>query len=517
MNEYSKRINAMPVFTHPCRRLCGALLIAAALTLFHIAHPLILSAGQEVNGARDAIVKIYTVHNKPDYFNPWRSLTTSSGSGSGSIIEGNRILTNSHVVADTTFIQVRRYGQAKKYNARVLSVSHTSDLALLTVDEPEFFEGVVPLSFGGLPETLQQVLVYGFPFGGDSLSITQGILSRIEHQNYTHSGESLLAGQIDAAINPGNSGGPVLVDNKIVGVVMQAYSAMRSENIGYMVPMPVIRHFLTDLEDGRQDGFPATGLAVQMLENPGMKRKYGMKESMTGIIVNHVVLGSPAMGKIERGDIILAVDGHAIGDDATVEFRPKERTNFSYFVDLHQIGETLELDIFRDGKVSRAPLELNRTKGSFNLVPNEQYDAKPRYLVFGGIVFSPLNKNLLKRWGGNWSDEAPRRLMTYIDDWITEEKREVVVALQVLAAEVNMGYTGIVSSWPITEINGRKIADFNEFYQILNDCTEPYITISDENNLHIVLDREKALATHTEVLRVYDIKEDRSEDLRSIL
>ena len=151
-------------------------------------------------------------------------LGSKSSNGSGCFISGNRILTNAHVVSNSTFIQVRKYGQSKKVKARVLSISHESDLALLTVDDEDFFNDVKPLSLGNLPSVREKVTVYGFPLGGDTLSVTEGIVSRIEHRNYAHSSSYLLAGQIDAAINPGNSGGPVMVGSNIVGVVMQSLS-----------------------------------------------------------------------------------------------------------------------------------------------------------------------------------------------------------------------------------------------------------------------------------------------------
>jgi S1-C subfamily serine protease len=209
---------------------------------------------------REAIVKVYTVSNYPDYYNPWSMQGPRASSGSGCIIENNLILTNAHVVSNQTFLQVRKYGDTERYRARVVAVSHLTDLALLTVDEPEFFTQTPFLSFGELPEIQQEVLVYGFPVGGDMLSITKGVISRIEHQPYVHSSSVFLAGQIDAAINPGNSGGPVLVDGKIVGVVMQGIPS--AQNIGYMVPIPVIHHFFADLEDGILDGYPSLGIGL---------------------------------------------------------------------------------------------------------------------------------------------------------------------------------------------------------------------------------------------------------------
>ena len=239
-----------------CRRIAAAGMVVTALLCAAFAR-----ADETDSAVKAAIVKIYTIHDVPDYYNPWSMKGPFGSTGSGCVIKGRKILTNAHVVSDKTFIQVRRYGDAKKYEARVLSVSHAADLALLTVNDPAFFEGVTPLDFGDLPRTREEILVYGFPLGGDTLSTTKGVVSRIEHQTYTHSSDSFLAVQIDAALNPGNSGGPAINDGKIVGVAMQVIS--QASNIGYIVPVPIINHFLRDLEDGRYNGFPSIGVVMQ--------------------------------------------------------------------------------------------------------------------------------------------------------------------------------------------------------------------------------------------------------------
>ncbi len=464
---------------------------------------------------KDAIVKIYTVTTKPDYFNPWRMSGPQNTGGSGCIIEGNRILTNAHVIADHTFIQVRRYGQAKRYKASVLNISHEADLALLTVDDETFFVDVGPVKFGEFVEPQQEVLVYGFPFGGDSLSITRGVLSRVEHHYYTHSSYYFLAGQIDAAINPGNSGGPVLVDGKIVGVVMEAYKPDYSENIGYMVPIPIINHFSQDIEDGRYDGFPDLGIVTQDMENPDMKRKYGMSEAQTGIFIVHIFPNSSSEGKIQKGDVLLSIDGYPIADDGTVEFRSKERTKYTYYVDIRQLGESIPVEVLRQGEIKNITLPLDQTKKEHLLVPLEEYEQMPRYFIYGGIVFTPLSKNLLEQWGSNWPNSAPIDLVAELSNWPSEERKEVVVALKVLAADVNMGYHNI-NTWIVTEVNGKKIRDFNEFFQIVTHVTEPYVVFKDDSGFQIVIEREKAEESHENVLRTYYIEHDRSPDLRAL-
>ncbi len=469
---------------------------------------------QHDHSVKDAIVKIYTVYNTPHYLSPWRMSGARQTSGSGCIIHRNRILTNAHVIANHTFIQVRRYGDAKRYRATVVEVSHDADLAILTVEDQSFFEGITPLEFGELPETQQEVMVYGFPMGGDSLSITKGVLSRIESNFYVHSGHYLLAGQIDASINPGNSGGPVLVGNKIVGVVMQVVNAKNAENLGYMVPIPVIEHFFTDLEDGQYDGFPNLGISMQTLENPDMKRKYGLDEEHTGILINRIFPGSPTEKQLQRGDILLAIEGQPIADDSTVEFRPKERTSYTYYVNRHQVGTEIQLEIFRDGETQIISIPLTRTRGEYTLVPGEQYEQLPRYFIYGGIVFTPLTKNLLLQYGPNWPNAAPAHLVAELGSWVTEERQEIVLALRVLAAELNQGYHDL-HGWIIDQVDGQTFKHFNEFYELVTKATGPYLVLQDSDYFELVIDRQKAEASHQDILDTYHIEHDRSPDLRN--
>jgi S1-C subfamily serine protease len=463
---------------------------------------------------RDSMVKIYCVQNEPDYDNPWNMRGPETFSGSGCVIGGNRILTNAHVVSDHTFIMVRLHGQTQKHQAKVIAVSHEADLALLSVDEPTFFEGVKPLKFGSLPEIEQEVVVCGFPEGGDSLSTTKGVISRIENQRYVHSWIELLAGQLDAAINAGNSGGPVLVGDRIVGVVMQARK--KSQNIGYMVPAPVIDHFLTDMADGRYDGFPEDGIIFQQLENAGLKKMYGLNEEQSGALVTSVTTGSPAEGKIQPGDVLLAIDGHRIADDSTVEFRPGERTGCDFYVKQRQVGENIDYKILRQGQKKTIRLTLDKNTGSSRLVPMKRYDVQPTYYVYGGLVFCPLTLNYLLSWGDDWSEDAPYNLLTYfVDGELTREGEEVVIIIKVLAYDLNNGYDNLVND-RIVQVNGKPIRSLQDLIRTVETDTEnPFVVFKTEDNQTIALDRKMAEAAHGVILSTYRIAEDRSADLKA--
>ena len=453
---------------------------------------------------KESIVKIYTVVKNPDFTRPWNS-SMYQVTGSGAVIEGNRILTNAHVVANSTFIEVRRYGETKRYEAKVLSVSHQADLALITVKDKSFFEGIKPLHFGELPQIEQKIAVFGYPTGGNTLSITQGIVSRIEHHRYVHSNESFLAIQVDAAINPGNSGGPAISNGKIVGVVMQNRS--RAQSIGYLVPTMIIEHFLEDIKDGKYDGFPHTGLTLEKLENPTLREYCGIDENTTGELVVGWVYNSSAKDVFQKGDIITAIDGHKIENDGTVEFRYHEYTSYRYYVDLHQIGESVEFDILRNGKAMKVSLPLTQRVDDMLLVKTKRYDTMPTFFIYGGYVFTKLTSNLLAAYGS-----GALELRYLASQYPTKERQEVVLLLKVLASDLSVGNYNI-QRWVIDKVNGQRFPDFKTFYKLITSAKGKITLLEDKEGIKLAIDNDLAREKGKEILRRYAISRWKSDDL----
>ncbi len=108
------------------RRSAWQLLPALLLTLTSTPG---FTQSSEIRAIQDSVIKIYTTQAEPDYFTPWRLLTPRQSSGSGSVISGNRILTNAHVVANASYVQAQKHNDPQRYQARVLFVSHEADLA----------------------------------------------------------------------------------------------------------------------------------------------------------------------------------------------------------------------------------------------------------------------------------------------------------------------------------------------------------------------------------------------------
>ena len=459
-----------------------------------------------------SIIKIYTTTADPDYFTPWRLMSPGQSSGSGAVIAGERILTNAHVVANASYIQIQKHNDPRRYLAQVEFVSHASDLALLHVEDSSFFNDTPALQIGELPQANTEVFVFGYPVGGRTLSITKGILSRVEHQVYAHAGNYLLAGQIDAAINPGNSGGPVIVDGQIAGVVMQSVASGRTESLGYFVPPDIIEHVLTDAQNGVYDGFPDLGIRTQDLESPSAKTSYGLSDEQSGVLVIKVFEGSSAEGVIQENDVILSIEGYDIAGDSSIRINEDLQTDYKHAIDMKQIGEQVEVTFSRMGNVNTVFLKAQRQQENDTLVRPEAFDALPEYYIYGGILFVPLNMNLIKRWGPDWSRTAPVNLLQARSQWSSPERREAVVALQVLPADVNLGYHN-VRNWIVESVNGTDIRDFSHFISLLRYQNDNYSVFRSERGYQIVIDHQQAEASEQAILQQYRIPAPYSEGL----
>ncbi len=441
----------------------------------------------------NSIVKIYVTSKSQTAYAPWNADSIAS-SGSGFIIDGKRILTNAHVVADQIFVEIQRDGNPKRYQATVQSVSHEMDIAILTVKDQEFFTKGQPLRLGELPDIHQEVMVYGYPIGGDTLSTTRGIVSRIEYLPYVHSDMSYQMIQIDAAINPGNSGGPAMVDGKVAGMVMQK-SGEDGENIGYIIPTTMVNRFLKDMDDGKYDGFPEFSADVEYLLSPALKKKYQLTTEQTGVLVNKVCANTSAEKVLKQGDVITHIDGKKVDDDGTSALTDRKNIYFLHYLDLHQIGETLALDIVRDGKPMQVKLLLDKADKSIH-----NYDKEPRYFIYGGFVFT--------------ADEAYSSCQTRedYDERQDKGKKDDVSIAQVLASTGNLGFHDL-SSMSIKKLNGERFNTFEEFYKRLKATTAPFIMLEDYAGYEVAIDRELAENEHKEVLEQYSIHQDRSKEV----
>ncbi len=459
-----------------------------------------------------SLVKITVQSNPVDLFSPWQNIGVRGFQGSGVIIDGNRILTAAHVIEDAVSIEVKRQGQTRKYEAEVSIIGDECDLAILTVDEPIFFKDAVPMPLGKTPKIEDAVKAYGFPEGGDSVSATSGIVSRIELSIYTHSWRRLLIAQIDAAINDGNSGGPVVSEGKLAGIAMQALQ--EAENIGYIVPVAVIDHFLEDVEDGKFDGFPRMGVAVQSVENKAQRVQYGLTEEETGVLVTSIGFGSSVHGVLEKEDVLLEINGVVIAEDRTVQVDGIGRVGLSYIVQSMQVGETVSLRILRNGKRLVRKVKLKNTP---ELVPGNFDKNNKTYFIIGGLVFQPatIMYNFFSEYDShefNWNTLEMSHY-TYFHNQRTEKRDQLILLSKVLPASVNRGYHDL-SPMIVSSVQDQFPRDMKHLVRIIEKSREPHLKLIVETGEVVIIDLERARKEQNKILKMHNIPADRSEDLK---
>ncbi len=447
-----------------------------------------------------SVVSLTVLADPPDPLMPWQTEGIDAAGGSGAIIEGNRILTNAHVVADAVSIEVKRADGSERFPARATFISHDADLGLVEVDDPRFFEGTKPIPIGRMPTLLQEVIAYGFPIGGDTLSITSGIVSRVELSPYRQSNRTLLAVQIDAAINPGNSGGPVISDGAIVGVAMQGIDD--ADNVGYMIPAPVIHHFLEDVADGRYDGFPMLGAELQEMESQAQRRAASMKPAQTGGLVTRVDYGGPAYRALKPRDVVLSIDQHPVANDLTVFWEGIGRVGYELTFQTKQVGDSVAVTVLRQGKKLEKTIEL---KPHTLLVPGRRTTERPRYLIFGGLVMQPLSEDLIEDSDVVFPDSVVFALLQNV---VTKERREVILLQQVLPHPVNRGY----QDWggeTIRLVNGVVPRDLDHLAEIIDRTQGRWLRIVTGDGFLLTLDTRAARAASEEILDAYGIPAER--------
>jgi S1-C subfamily serine protease len=491
---------------NPERRLAALLVGLLATTSLAAAPPRPArqpAAEAENDGVASAVVRIFAYATPLDPQSPWRRTDTEAASGTGVVIDGNRILTAAHVVADAVSVQVKLSGRPDRFPAEVVQIAHDADLALVRPLDPAFFDGVTPLRLGRLPEVNRVVQAYGFPVGGDTLSVTSGILSRIEVSTYDYSTRDLLMAQIDASINPGNSGGPVVSGGALVGIALQTLE--KAESVGYMAPAPVIEHVLRDLEDGHYDGFPMLGIAYQDLESPALRASLGMKAVESGVRISQVDHGGPADGVLAPGDVLAAIDGVPIANDGTVTLEGLGRVRLDALYEQKEIGEQIRITVEKDGARQERTLTLARHRP---LVPGRD-GGQAEYLIFGGVVFQPLTMDYLRS-----VEDPPSDLTAYAlyRNVVTERRSEVILIERVLPHPVNQGFEDW-EGYVVETINGEAPRDMRELARIIDGATGPWLRIVTEDQSVLTLSLPDARAAQRQILASFGIGRDRSAGL----
>lgn len=477
--------------------------------------PSILNAQDDI---RDLVVKIHAVHHTPDVLRPWTKNSPQQVKGSGVVIEGKRILTNAHVVRYASQIYVQPNQSAERISARVEAITPSMDLAILKLDDESFFDKRGTILFAEeLPRVKDTVNVYGYPTGGSELSVTQGIVSRIEYTEYYYQTSGLRI-QVDAALNFGNSGGPAVSNGKLVGLVFSLIQ--NAQSIGYLIPVEEIQLFLNDIADGKYDGKPQLYDYLQTVENEALRQRLGLPAGVTGVMVTEPYRQDPNY-PLQEWDVITKIGNTPIDSEGKVAVRYDLRLSALYLVQKLAKDGYVDITVFRDGKLTpmKLPVQLHR-----DLVMPYLLNGTPRYFILGPLVFSQATQDYVERTSAQRPLPASQQnspLVTRRYDKPRFDGEElVVVTSPMFPHRITKGYDD-PERFVLSEVNGQRVKSLQHLVQLLRDDTQSQITLkfaraSRRTHETMVFNRAELLESTAKIIEENGIRYPYSPDLRPL-
>jgi S1-C subfamily serine protease len=430
---------------------------------------LLLANTAAAAGPEDSIVRVFASLRLPHPTHPWSKQAPVEVMGTGVIIDGNRILTNAHVVlyAGEVFVQPHRGGD--RVVARVASVGPGIDLATLTLEDTAFFANRPPIPRATKrPVGNDPVVLLGFPVGGTGLAVSRGVVSRIDFAPYDDQTQGLRI-QVDAVAGPGNSGGPGLVDGKMVGLVFR-----RAENVGYIIPEEEIVAYLDDIKDGRYDGKLRVIDRFQSLENEALRKQLGLSRTDRGIMLREPGR-TGASYPVRAGDVVTRVGSAAVDNEGMIDFGDNLMLPFTALIPHLAHEGRVSVELIRDGKPMEASMVVTRDDDRLIKPYRGQY---PSYFVHGPLVFSPAIEEALPVYArGSPVAMLGSPLVRRDGDRAAFPGEElVVVTAPMMAHSITRGYADPFGQ-VVRDVDGIPIKNLRHLVEVLRNGRGEYLTI----------------------------------------
>lgn len=475
-----------------------------------------------------SIVQIFSDKTIVNYARPWSISHKERSTGSGFAIEllsfkkpTKYILTNAHCVNEASYVTVRKQGISRTFKAVIEAIGYEVDLAILSVDNKEFWDDTPVLQLGDIPSKLSKVQVFGYPLGGYNVSITQGVVNRIQIIPYFNVAKGITI-QIDAPINFGNSGGPAVNEKgEVIGIAFAGEDDSRTQNMGYLIPTLIINLFLGNVKKFKAfNGLCWLGITKQKLTNNGLREYYKLKPHQTGILITNVERLGSLYNKVEEGDIITKFNDIVIDSDGTISMRAliesakkmekiptekvtdvveiplasDERVTYGTAISLQLPGENATVTILRDGvqKVINFKTKLREF-----LVPILPYQIEPAYYIVGGLVFVPLTLMMIEKLMEQNEDPG---LYGYVGSERIVEDQQKVVLSDILLTEITDGYKDRFQV--IWAVNGQMILNLAHLREVIKHelKTSKFLKFEFENEPQIIVLKSADVKKYTQTI-----------------
>ncbi|MEQ8353779.1 MAG: hypothetical protein RH862_20040 [Leptospiraceae bacterium] len=431
-------------------------------------------------------IRISTVQYNPA--RPWSKEVGPTFDVTGLVRPGNRILLSAGPVRDAANIEVTRHGSYRKYQGQVILIDSEANLAMITVDDPEFFKGLEPIPFSRDPllgQTYRAARIDS-SFSIESTDVTVSELLPVADYGFTR-----LPVAIFRSAPRFESGGLILDGEGISGMIgfvdgqdqAEAVFASRLQHFEGMVDS--VQSLPVQRKKEKYTGFPVQGFFYSPLEDPSLRKHYGLENSQDGILITTVLDGCSVTGKLQSGDVLTRVDGYSVnpaGDykDPQLGWQP---VDLLFVRDikgaLRRVGQELKLEIVRSGETKKITIKLQSYKGGAERIAWTEPEPPP-YVVHEGLIFVELSVPFLKeRFGAEWQNRALALAAVYDSSKYYkpgETKDRILVLSDVLPAESTRGFERLAGE-QLMRIDDEKAQSLFQLKKALENSTDSIIVL----------------------------------------
>ncbi len=450
-----------------------------------------------------SVVELRITTQEFDYHSPWQRKSYDTTWQQGVVIGDQLILTKSHSILQHVFIEASKLGEVQRYTAQVLIKDYNTGLALITVQDPEFFSD------------LQTVELTSYDVNGtnpyftswDSRGIFRTYLSEMyKTEVLFHETGAALFHKIFTSADIVKGGEPVFQDGKLIGITQWFND---EDNILSAITSTMIYWMLYNISDGIYEPQPNFLINGSYLKNDQYLRSYlGLSEEDTGILISSIPPISSAYGYLEEGDVILSIDDININDNGLCDIEPFGPLHYMWLIIQHFSGDEIVVEIIRNREKLTVSFQLLPNDSDYYLIDPLYTDEAPKYLISGGLIFQELTTGYIKRSGNDWRKTENRRFIYFYDNleyYAETPENSIVILNRVLPLSVNHGYE-YARNEVLLNVNEIEVQNIEHVKEIIENSEDKYIVFDFLGGNRIVIEKDKIGESNSLVEENYKIE-----------
>ena len=454
---------------------------------------------------KDSIVYLEISKHPYDLSQPWKHGDISEDWACACAVGEYQVVTTAESVENHTYLKALRYGQNEFIGAQIEIVDYETNLCLIQLDPNQLNKPLKPLKFTDDYRKGAEVDCYWLS-SENSIYTGRGYLDRVNVQKIQTSHVQYLRYIVADSSQRTSFGEVYCIGSDPVGIACWSDNDKETD----LIPGEIINRFLTCVRNGDYKGFGKVGFAVTELLNPAMRSFLKMPETLkSGVYVTDVYNLGTGHNILKKDDVILAIDGYTLDPYGKFMHPKYERLLFDHLITSKSVGDNVSFEIWRNGMKMEIKTDVENFKTSDMLVPYNEFDRQPEYIVTGGFVLQKLTREYLMEFGRDMAGNAPSHLYQYYLDFAykpTPERRDIVILSYVLPTQFNIGYAGL-GQMVVSKFNGMKLSSLEDILaaQKLNPNSKFDVIEFELDNPVVVIERGQINTADTFVQKNYGV------------